>query len=45
MHITSQIGGQQLNMRQFQIIVLVPNPQIGPFYEEIWPAGKCRTDI
>ena len=38
-HIASQIGGQQQNMKQFQIMSLVPYPQIGPFCEEIWPAG------
>ena len=39
MHIAGHIGGQQQNMRKFQIKVLVPHPQIGPFYDEIWPAG------
>ena len=39
MHIVSQIGGQQLNMRQFHIMSLVPHPQIDPFYEEILPVG------
>ena len=39
MHIASQIGGQLLNMRQFQIMSLMPHPQIGPFYEEIWLAS------
>ena len=39
MHLASQIGEQQPNMRQFQIISLVPRPQIGPLYKEIWSAG------
>ena len=40
MHIASQIGGQQQNMRQSQIMSLVLHPQIlGTFYDEIWPAG------
>ena len=39
MHIASQIAGQQQNMTQFQIMSLVPHPQIGPFYDEIWQAG------
>ena len=43
MHISSQIGEQQQNMKQFQIM-LVQHPQIGPFYEAIWQsAGKPRT--
>ena len=42
MHIASRIGGQQQTMR----ISLVPNPQTGPFYDEICPAGgKHRIDI
>ena len=45
MHIASQIGGQQQNMRQLQIMSLVPHPQIGPFREEIWPPGRGRTEI
>ena len=32
----NQIGGQQQNMREFQIMPLVPHPQIWPFCEEIW---------
>ena len=37
MYIESQIGGQQLNMRQFQIMSLMPPPQIVDlFYEEIY---------
>ena len=39
MHIASQIEEQQENMRQFQTMSLMPHPQIGPFYELIWPAG------
>ena len=35
----SQNGGQQQNMRQFQIMSLVPCPEIGTFYKDIWPAG------
>ena len=35
MHIAGLIGGQEQNMRQFQIMELVPHPQMGPFYEEI----------
>ena len=38
MHSASQIR-RKLNMSQLQIVSLVPHPQIGPFYEEIWPAG------
>ena len=34
MPIASQVEGQQ-NMRQFQIMSVVPHLQIGPFYEEI----------
>ena len=48
MHIASLIGGQQQNMRQCQIMSLVPHPQIGPFYEQIWLgqlSGVARTEI
>ena len=39
MHSVSQIGGEQQNMKQFQIMSLEQHAQIGPLYEEIWPAG------
>ena len=43
MHSASQIGGQQQNIRQFQIMSLVPHPQVHVwlFYEEMvsWPAS------
>ena len=39
MHIACQIGGQQQNMRQFQIRSLVLQLQIGPFQPEIQLAG------
>ena len=46
MHIACQIGGQQQNRRQFQIMLLVPHPQIGSFMKKSgWLAGKRRTDI
>ena len=38
MHFASQIGGQQQNMRQFQIMSLMPYPGIGPSYAS-WPAS------
>ena len=44
MHSASQIGGQQQNVRQFQIISLVPHPQIGLVYKEIWPAWLATTE-
>ena len=39
MPIANQIGGEQQNMRQFQIMSLVLRPQIDTFYEQIWPAS------
>ena len=39
MYIASQIEVPQKSMRQFQIMSLVPHPQIGTFYEELWPGG------
>ena len=38
-NIVCQIGGQQQNMRQLQIMSLVPHPHIQPFYEEMQLAG------
>ena len=35
----SQIGGQQQNMRQFQIMSIVPHTHLGPLYGVIWPTG------
>ena len=39
MHIANEIGGQQQNMRQVEIMSLVHHHQTWVFYEEIWPAG------
>ena len=43
-NIASQIGGQQKNMRQFHIMLLVPHPRIGPLYEEIWSTGYFHNN-
>ena len=42
MHIARQIVGEQLNMRSFKIMSLVPTPQIGTVYVEI--SGRQRRD-
>ena len=46
MYTASQIGGEQQNMRQFQIMSLVPHSQVGYFMKHSGQlGGKCKTDI